>query len=101
MTKSSLTPLFLAVILFGGNDGYEPGQWRARVTSYAPSVIGVGRFLEPFEDPTVFVTSSVANVLAEVYREDSFYEEIPPLLRSGVEIHGLHHGLGDQSLCFS
>lgn len=63
-----------------GAEGYEPGQWRARVTSYVPSAIGVGKFAVPFEDPSVFVAASVANVLAEIYNLDSRYQEIPPLL---------------------
>lgn len=71
-----------------GHEGYEVGQWRARVTSYAPSPLGVGRFGEPFDDPTAFVTASVGNVLAEIYTYDSRYNEIPIMLRNAKE--GLH-----------
>ncbi|WP_415062819.1 prenyltransferase/squalene oxidase repeat-containing protein [Bdellovibrio sp.] len=63
-----------------GDEGYEPGQWRARVTSYVPSAIGVGKMGVPFEDPSAFVTSSVANVLAEIYSINSRYQEVLPLL---------------------
>lgn len=117
MFKRQLTLFFVGVILFGGpmawpapryhqevrsalaflshyqtsgREGYEPGQWRARVTSYVPSVIGVGRYLEPFEEPTAFVTSSVANILTEIYREDSSYQEIPSLLRKAQESLSLY-----------
>lgn len=68
-----------------GAEGYEPGQWRSQVTSYTPSVLGIGRFGEPFEDPTAFVASSVANVLAETYEIDTRYTEIPPLLKRASE----------------
>lgn len=68
-----------------GKEGYEPGQWRSQVTSYTPNVFGIGRFAEPFEDPTAFVASSVANVLAETYYIDSRYREIPFILKRTTE----------------
>jgi hypothetical protein len=73
-----------------GAEGYEPGQWRARVTSYVPSAVGVGKFAQPFEDPSIFVTASIANALAEIYQLDSRYQEIPPALRragQGLDIY--------------
>lgn len=72
----------------GEDDGYDPGQWRARVTSYVPSAIGVGKFAVPFEEPTVFASTSVANVLAEIFLHNPRYTEIPPLLertREGLQ----------------
>lgn len=68
-----------------GNDGYDLGQWRARVTSYVPSAIGVGKFNVPFEEPTAFVASSVANVLAEIYLHDSRYTLIPPMIDKTID----------------
>ncbi|KHD89471.1 MAG: hypothetical protein OM95_03685 [Bdellovibrio sp. ArHS] len=68
-----------------GNEGYEPGQWRARVTSYVPSPIGVGKFNVPYDEPTAFVASSVANVLAEIYLKNPHYHQIPALLRQTAE----------------
>lgn len=76
---------FIAANQTSGRDGYEPGQWRARVTSYVPSPIGVGRFGEAFEEPTAFVAASVANVLAEIYIHDSSYQQIPALLLKAEE----------------
>nr|WP_295903016.1 hypothetical protein [uncultured Bdellovibrio sp.] len=61
-------------------EGYEPGQWRARVTSYVPSPIGVGKFGVPFEEPSAFVASSIANVLAEIYAHNPRYSQIPVML---------------------
>jgi len=81
---------FLAHYQVGAREGYEEGQWRARVTSYVPSAIGVGKFNVPFEEPTAFVASSVANVLAEIYHHHPAYHEIPPLLektRQGLNIY--------------
>ncbi|MGZ3771776.1 MAG: hypothetical protein ACXVCP_17900 [Bdellovibrio sp.] len=71
---------FLAHHQTSGTEGYEPGQWRSQVTSYTPSVFGIGRYAQPFEDPSVFVASSVGNVLAETYELDSRYGEIPGML---------------------
>ncbi|WP_413575375.1 hypothetical protein ACLVWU_13720 [Bdellovibrio sp. HCB290] len=67
-----------------GEDGYDPGQWRARVTSYLPSAVGVGKFNTPFEEPTAFVAASVANVLAEIYFLAPEYNSIPPMIRKTV-----------------
>lgn len=76
---------FISYYQTTGNEGYEAGQWRSQVTSYTPSALGIGRFAEPFEDPTVFVASSVANVLAETFEIDARYTEIPFLLRRTAE----------------
>lgn len=71
-------------------DGYDPGQWRARVTSYVPSPIGVGKFGVPYEEPTAFVSASVANVLAEIYTLNPRYENILAMLdrtREGLNLY--------------
>lgn len=75
---------FLAHYQTTGKEGYDPGQWVARVTSYVPSVIGVGKFNVPFDEPTAFVAGSVANVLSELYFLDSTYTEIPPMVAKTV-----------------
>ncbi|WP_413582230.1 hypothetical protein [Bdellovibrio sp. HCB288] len=67
-----------------GKDGYDPGQWRARVTSYLPSAVGVGKFNQPYEEPTAFIAASVANVLAEIYFLAPELESIPPMIRKTV-----------------
>ncbi|MGZ3773991.1 MAG: hypothetical protein ACXVCY_04980 [Pseudobdellovibrionaceae bacterium] len=71
--------------IIGNTKGYDPGQWRSQVTSYTPTAVGIGRFAEPFEEPTVFVTSSIANVLAETYEINPRYSEIPPMLNRAAE----------------
>lgn len=63
-----------------GDDGYHPGQWRSRVTSYAPSAVGVGKFGIPFEEPSVFSATVVANILAEIYFLNPKYKELPSLI---------------------
>lgn len=68
-----------------GEEGYDPGQWVARVTSYLPSTVGVGKFNTPYEEPTAFVAASVANVLAEIYFLAPEYNSIPPMIRKTVE----------------
>ncbi|MBO9667283.1 MAG: terpene cyclase/mutase family protein [Bdellovibrio sp.] len=67
-----------------GKEGYDPGQWVTRVTSYLPSAVGVGKFNVPFDEPTAFVASSIANVLAEIYQIDSRYDKIPPMIEKTV-----------------
>ncbi len=67
-----------------GREGYDPGQWVARVTSYVPSALGVGKFNVPYDEPTAFVAGSIANVLAEIYFLDSSYQEIPPMIAKTV-----------------
>ncbi|WP_413558107.1 hypothetical protein [Bdellovibrio sp. HCB209] len=67
-----------------GEEGYDPGQWIARVTSYLPSSVGVGKFNHPYEEPTAFVAASVANVLAEIYFLAPEYNSIPPMIRKTV-----------------
>lgn len=42
---------FLAHYQTTGREGYEPGQWRSRVTSYVPSAIGVGKFGVAYDEP--------------------------------------------------
>ncbi|WP_374029860.1 hypothetical protein [Bdellovibrio bacteriovorus] len=76
---------FLEAYQTTGDDGYDVGQWRARVTSYVPSAIGVGKFNVPFEEPTAFVASSVANVLAEIYFLDDRYDRIPAMIARTVD----------------
>lgn len=76
---------FISYYQTTGAEGYEPGQWRSQVTSYTPTALGIGRFGEPFEDPTAFVASSVANVLAETYEMDHHYTEIPLLLKRATK----------------
>lgn len=63
-----------------GNNGYDVGQWVARVTSYVPSPIGVGKFNVPYDEPTAFIAGSTANALAELYFIDSRYQEIPAMI---------------------
>ena len=67
-----------------GHEGYDPGQWKAQVTSYVPNSIGVGKFRVPYEEPTAFMAASVANVLAEIYQLDSSYKSIPPMLQKTI-----------------
>lgn len=76
---------FLAHYQTDGSEGYDPGQWRARVTSYVPSLVGVGKFAVPFDEPTAFAASTVANVLAEIYSYNPSYTEIPAMLRQTYE----------------
>lgn len=64
-----------------GKEGYDPGQWKTQVTAYLPNSIGVGKFNVPYEEPSAFMASSVANVLAEIYQLDSSYKSIPPMIR--------------------
>ncbi|MFM6929134.1 MAG: prenyltransferase/squalene oxidase repeat-containing protein [Bdellovibrio sp.] len=68
-----------------GKEGYDPGQWMTQVTSYLPNSVGVGKFRVPYEEPTAFVASSVANVLAEIYQIDPTFTSIPPMIDKTVE----------------
>lgn len=63
-----------------GHDGYDLGQWAAQVTSTLPSVVGVGRYGEAYEEPTIFGASSVANILAEIYFLDPSYDAVPAMV---------------------
>lgn len=76
---------FISAYQSDGRGRYDEGQWIARVTSYVPSLIGVGKFNVPFDEPTAFVASSVANVLAEIYFHDPSYKEIPPMIERVAE----------------
>ncbi|QDK37004.1 prenyltransferase/squalene oxidase repeat-containing protein [Bdellovibrio sp. NC01] len=68
-----------------GDEGYDRGQWRAKVTSYVPSAIGVGKFNVPYDEPTAFVAGSIANVLSEIYFIDATFTSIPPMVTRTVQ----------------
>jgi hypothetical protein len=77
-------------------DGYEPGQWRAQVTSTSlPSHVGVGEPGVSYEEPSAFVAASVANVLAEIYfanRRD--FPAIPGMIDkavAGLDVYRSEH----------
>ncbi|MFV8259401.1 prenyltransferase/squalene oxidase repeat-containing protein [Bdellovibrio bacteriovorus] len=76
---------FLAHYQTTGREGYEPGQWRSRVTSYVPSGIGVGKFGVAYDEPSAFSASAIANVLAETYFYNPRFSKIPPMVRKTAQ----------------
>ncbi|XGC81707.1 hypothetical protein ACES2L_04325 [Bdellovibrio bacteriovorus] len=64
----------------GTNEGYFPGHWKSKVTSYAPSTIGIGKFGVPYDDPSIFTAAIVANTLAEIYFLNPRFKKIPALV---------------------
>ncbi|MNJ98442.1 Prenyltransferase and squalene oxidase repeat protein [compost metagenome] len=75
---------FISAYQSDGRGRYDEGQWIARVTSYVPSVVGVGKMGVPFDEPSAFVAASIANVLAEIYFLDPTYREIPPMVEKAA-----------------
>lgn len=66
---------------------YTAGEWPAEMRSYfVPALLGVGRlFAKPTQEPTSFATSSIMNLLAEIYlTKPSLAPEIPAMIRLGV-----------------
>lgn len=62
---------------------YAKGEWPAQMhTSSLAHLVGVGRNGEIYEDPSVYVTASVTNLLAEIYIADQNFSEIPTMLRA-------------------
>ncbi|MFN7728451.1 MAG: hypothetical protein ACK5P7_04785 [Bdellovibrio sp.] len=65
----------------GNEAAYERGQWPTKVTSTIPSVIGVGRYNVPYDEPTAFGAASISGILAEIYQVDSSYTSIPAMIK--------------------
>ena len=67
-----------------GTPEYEVGQWPANVTAYGLESFGLGRSGEFYDEPSAFLASSVANVLAEIYFIDNQYTKIPSMMDKAI-----------------
>ena len=68
------------------NQFYVKGEWPVQMKSYfLPAVLGIGKlFGKPTEEPTAFGTSSIINLLAEIYIAKPGLVQIPQMLNDGV-----------------
>ena len=76
---------------------YFRGEWPVEMRSYfLPALLGVGRlFARPVDEPTSFATSSISNLLAGIYFENTKYEQIKPMIKNGLESADLNYKAGD------
>lgn len=67
-------------------DLYSAGEWPAEMRSYfLPALLGVGKlFARPTEEPTSFATSSVVNLLSEIYLTKPTLQQIPSMIKLGL-----------------
>ena len=80
------------------NDGlYFKGEWPVDMRSYfLPALLGVGKlFAQPVDEPTSFATSSISNILAGIYFENSKYQQIKPMIKYGLISVEQNYKVGD------
>ena len=67
-------------------DYYKSGEWKAQMRSYLiPALAGIGRkWALPSEEPTVFVTSSMINLLSEIYSLGYKSDQIPNVIKRAL-----------------
>jgi hypothetical protein len=76
---------------------YFKGEWPVEMRSYfLPALLGVGKlFARPTDEPTSFATSSISNLIAGIYFENSKYEKIKPMIRLGLDSVDQYYKAGD------
>ena len=76
---------------------YFKGEWPVEMRSYfLPALLGVGKFFaKPTDEPTAFATSSISNLLASIYFENSKYNQIKNMISVGLESVDQNYKSGD------
>jgi hypothetical protein len=76
---------------------YFKGEWPVEMRSYfLPALLGVGRlFAKPVDEPTSFATSSISNLLASIYFENTNHQKIKTMIKSGLQSVELNYKAGD------
>ncbi len=67
-------------------DLYTAGEWPAEMKSYfLPALLGVGKlFAKPTAEPTSFATSSIINLISEIYLIKPELIKIPAMINLGL-----------------
>ena len=67
-------------------DLYNKGEWPVQMKSYfLPAILGVGKlFARPTEEPTAFGTSTIINLLSEIYFVRPELSQIPKMVNDGI-----------------
>lgn len=65
---------------------YQAGEWSAQMKTYLiPALVGLGRMWgRPSEEPSAFVTSSMVNLLSEVYSLGYRSDQIPNMIKRAI-----------------
>lgn len=76
---------------------YFKGEWPVEMRSYLlPALLGVGKlFAKPTEEPTSFATSSISNLLANIYFENQKYSQIKNMILLGLDSVEQNYKAGD------
>lgn len=68
---------------------YEIGEWPTQVTAVLlPSLIGAGKWGKPYQEPTIFTTATIVNLLNSIYKDSPELSTIPPMIERAIDGFG-------------